>query len=358
MTIYDNRLGNIRRKMASLDIDAVLVTKRVNYVYLSGFTGTAAILFISRERAALLTDFRYVEQASMQAPDYEIIRYTSDQFGEINRLLKSEGIKRLAFEDCHLSYKQYMQYSEKLETDEFVPLGGIIEELRSVKDQTEIGLIRKAVDIADGVFTHILGFIKPGITELDIAYEMEYYMKRLGAEGPSFETIVASGKRASMPHGVASEKKLEQGDVLTLDYGAIYKGYCSDITRTIFIGKPDEELEKIYRIVLDANRKGLESVKSGILAKEADLAARDFINEAGYGDNFGHGLGHGVGLEIHEDPTLSIRGDMVLKDGMVVTVEPGIYIPDLGGVRIEDMVVVNGENALVLTGSPKEMIIL
>lgn len=358
MTVYGNRLNSIRRKMASTDIDAVLVTKRVNYMYLSGFTGTAAILFISRERAVLLTDFRYVEQAAMQAPDYEIIRYVSDQFGEINKLLESERIKRLAFEDCHLSYKLYMEYSEKLKTDGFVPLGGMIEGLRCIKDQTEIGLIRKAVDIADEVFTHILGFIKPGTTELDIADEIEHYMKRLGAEGPSFETIVASGKRASMPHGVASEKKLEHGDVVTLDYGAIYKGYCSDITRTIFIGKPDEELEKIYGIVLEANRKGLEAVKSGILAKEADQAARDFIKEAGYDDNFGHGLGHGVGLEIHEDPTLSFRSDMVLKDGMVVTVEPGIYVPDLGGVRIEDMVVVNGDNALVLTKSPKEPIVL
>jgi len=358
VTVYGKRLENLRSRMASANIDAVLVTKRVNYMYLSGFTGTAAILFISRERAALLTDFRYVEQAAMQAPDYETVRYVTDQYGEINRLVESEGIKRLAFEDCHLSYKQYMQYSEKLKVDEFVPLGGMIEELRSVKDETEISLIRKAVDIADEAFSHILGVIRPGITELDIADELERHMKRLGAEGPSFETIVASGKRASMPHGVASEKKIEYGDVVTLDFGAVYKGYCSDITRTVFVGKPGEELEKIYRIVLEANRRGLEAVRNGILAKEADSAAREFIKEAGYGDNFGHGLGHGVGLEIHEDPTLSFRGDIVLKDGMVVTVEPGIYVADLGGVRIEDVAVVNGDNALVLTKSPKEMIIL
>lgn len=358
MTIYGNRLENIRRKMASSNIDAVLVTKRVNYVYLSGFTGTAAILFISRERAVLLTDFRYVEQAAKQAPDYEIVRYVTDQYEEINRLIESEGIKRLAFEECHLSYRQYTQYLEKLETDEFVPLGGMIEELRSIKDETEISLIRKAVDIADEAFSHILGVIKPGITELDIADELEHHMKRLGAEGPSFETIVASGKRASMPHGVASEKIIEHGDVVTLDFGAIYKGYCSDITRTVFVGKPEGKLDKIYGIVLDANRKGLEAVRSGILAKEADSAAREFIKEAGYGDNFGHGLGHGVGLEIHEDPTLSPRGDIVLKDGMVVTVEPGIYVTGLGGVRIEDMAVVNGDTVLVLTKSPKEMIVL
>ena len=185
--------------MASTDIDAVLVTKRVNYMHLSGLP-VLRPYFYKRERAVLLTDFRYVEQAAMQAPDYEIIRYVSDQFGEINKLLESERIKRLAFEDCHLSYKLYMEYSEKLKTDGFVPLGGMIEGLRCIKDQTEIGLIRKAVDIADEVFT-ISWFHKAGTTELDIADEIEHYMKRLGAEGPSFETIVASGKRASDPRG-------------------------------------------------------------------------------------------------------------------------------------------------------------
>jgi Xaa-Pro aminopeptidase len=356
--IHVNRLKNIRNKMASADIGAVLVTKRVNYMYLSGFTGTSAILFISRERAVLLTDFRYVEQAACQAPDYEIIRYEADQFEEINRLLENEAIKRLAFEDSHLSYSQYTKYSEKLKVNEFIPLGGMIEELRCIKDPAEIDLIKQAVGIADEVFLKALDIIRPGITEMELADEMEYQMKRLGAEGPSFETIAASGRRASMPHGVASEKKIEYGDVITLDFGAIYKGYCSDITRTVFLGKPHEELEKIFRIVLDANQKGLAAVTSGIPAKEADLIVRDFIRQKGYGDNFGHGLGHGVGLEIHEDPSLSFKSDMVLRDNMVVTVEPGIYIPDLGGVRIEDMVVVSGDAALVLTKSPKDMIIL
>lgn len=356
--IYTSRLKNIRSKMISGKIDAILVTKRVNYMYLSGFTGTAAILFISRDSAVLLTDFRYEEQATHQAPDYEIVRYERDQFEDINRLVRDEGVNRLAFEDNHLSYSQYIKYSEKLDVKEFVPLGAMIEELRCIKDPTEIGLIEKAVEIADDAFTHILGFIRPGITETEVADELEYHMKRLGAEGKSFETIVASGKRASMPHGVASDKKIEHGDVITLDFGAIYKGYCSDITRTVFIGKPDPELENIYGIVLAANKKGLEAVRSGMPAKETDLAARNFIKEAGYGDYFGHGLGHGVGLEIHEDPTLSFKGDMVLKDGMVVTVEPGIYISDIGGVRIEDVAVVAGDTPQVLTRSSKELIIL
>jgi len=325
---------------------------------MSGFTGTSAILLISCDRAILITDFRYVEQASAQAPDYEIIQYSSSQTEELNKLLEEEKIRRLWFEDNYLSYSQYVEYSGKLRAEEFIPLGKKIEEIRRVKDETEIRLIKKAAEIADDVFTHILDYIKPGIRETEIAAEMEHHMKRLGAQGPSFETIIASGKRASMPHGVASEKKIEAGDVVTLDFGAIYEGYCSDITRTVFVGKPDAELEKIYKIVSEANKIGLKAVRSGLPGKQIDAAARKYISDAGYGDNFGHGLGHGVGLEIHEDPTLSVRGDIILEDGMVVTVEPGIYIAGLGGVRIEDMVVVSGESATVLTASPKEMIIL
>ncbi len=337
--------------------EAVLITRRVNYMYMSGFTGTSAILYISYNSAVLITDFRYVEQAAVQAPDFEIVRYSGSVFEELNKLLKIDKIRKLSFEDSDLTYSQYTEYAGKLKA-EFIPLGRMVEELRRVKDRTEIELIRNSVAIADGVFTHILGYIKPGLTEIEIAAEMEHHMRRLGAEGPSFETIIASGRRASMPHGVASDKKVEAGDVITMDFGAIYKGYCSDMTRTIFVGKPDSEMEKIYNIVLEANLKGLEAVASDRSGMEIDAVARGFINEAGYGDYFGHGLGHGVGLEIHEDPTLSMRGDMILKDGMIVTVEPGIYMPDLGGVRIEDMVVVDGMKAQVLTTSTNEMIIL
>lgn len=355
--IIKNRLAKLREKIILKDSDAALITKRENYMYMSGFTGTSAILYISQSKAALITDFRYTEQASRQAPDYEIVRYQSSIFDEINKLIKEENINKICFEDSDLTYVQYNEYSQKLSAG-LVPSGRMVEELRIVKDETEIDVIKKAVDIADQVFTHILGFIKPGLTEIEVAAEMEHHMRRLGAEGPSFETIVASGKRSSMPHGVASEKVIEAGDVITLDFGTIYKGYCSDMTRTIFLGKPDSQIEKIYNIVLEANLVGLEAVKSGRAGKEVDAASREFIRKAGYGDYFGHGLGHGVGLEIHEDPTLSVRGDMILQDGMVATVEPGIYIPDLGGVRIEDMVVVHGEKARILTASTKEMIVL
>jgi len=344
--------------MKDVGTDAVLITERKNYIYLSGFTGTSAVLLISGDRAVLLTDFRYTEQAAAQAPDFEVIQYTGSQYAELNRLLENSGIHRLAFEDAYISYSQHSEYLKELKVREFVPLGRMIEELRLIKDDEEIEIIKAAVRVADDVFLHILDYIKPGITETELAAEMEHHMRRLGATGPSFETIVASGRRASMPHGVASEKRIEAGDVVTLDFGAIYGEYCSDITRTVFVGKPDKELEKIYRIVLEANRLGLEAVKSGVSGKEADSIARNYIADAGYGDNFGHGLGHGVGLDIHEEPRLSPRGDAILRDGMVVTGEPGIYIPGLGGVRIEDMVVVRGGSAVVLTSSSKEMIIL
>lgn len=356
--IFKKRLQNLRKKMKLKNTDAVLITKRENYIYMSGFTGTSAVLFITESRAVLLTDFRYVEQASTQAPEYEVIKYTGSYMNELNDLVGKEHVERLSFEDGHLTFAEYSEYLEKLKISEFLPLGGAVEELRRIKDESEIVRIKKAVSIADDVFKHILSFIKPGVAEVELAAEMEYFMKRQGAVGPSFDTIVASGKRSSMPHGVASEKKIEAGDVITMDYGALYNGYCSDITRTVFLGKPDSELERIYKIVLGAQLRGLEVVKRDSAGREVDSIVRTVIVEAGFGDNFGHGLGHGVGLEIHEEPMLSMRGNIDLKDGMVVTVEPGIYVKGLGGVRIEDMLVVNGDTPHILTTASKEMIIL
>lgn len=356
--VYRNRLEKLRAKMKQKNIDGALITERVNYMYMSGFTGTSAILFIDENRAALLTDFRYVEQAASQAPDYEIVQYRGVPFDELNRLIEADGIKNLSFEDSRLTYAEYSQYHEKLKAPKFLPLGRTIEELRIIKDDTEIDVIRQAVRIADNVFSHILEYIKPGVTEIELAAEMEHEMRREGAIGPSFDTIIASGLRASMPHGVASEKKIEAGDVITFDFGALYKGYCSDMTRTVFLGKPEPELARIYNIVLNANQLGLDTVKYGMQGKDVDAAVRKFIADAGFGDNFGHGLGHGVGLEIHEDPTLSLRGELILKEGMIVTIEPGIYVPGLGGVRIEDMVAIGRNDISILTASPKEMIVL
>lgn len=356
--LFKNRLQKLRNLLGLEDTGAVLITKRVNYMYMSGFTGTSAIVYISKNRAVLLTDFRYVEQATSQAVNFEIIQYSGSAYNNLNQLINSDGIQTIYFEDRDLTYFEYDEYTAKLNTKDFAPIGKTMDKLRRIKDGSEITTIKEAVDIADKVFLHILPFIKPGVTEIELAAEMEHHMRRLGATGPSFDTIIASGQRASMPHGVASEKKIEAGDVITMDFGALYKGYCSDITRTVFLGNPDKELTRIYEIVLNANLKGLEAVKSGVTGRDVDAVARQYIADEGFGDNFGHGLGHGVGLEIHEEPSLSMREDMVLQDGMVVTVEPGIYVPGLGGVRIEDMVVVNGAKADILTKASKELLVL
>ncbi len=356
--LFQKRIKKLRNELGLGTTGAVLITKSVNYMYISGFTGTSAVIYISENRTVLLTDFRYVEQAALQAPDFEIIQYTGNADNVLNNLIESDGIQRLFFEDSHLTFYQYEEYAAKLKVKGLVPLGKLIEKLRRIKDESEIKIIKEAVDIADKAFLHILPFIKPGVAEIELAAEMEHHMRQLGASGSSFDTIIASGYRASMPHGVASDKKIEEGDVITMDFGALYKGYCSDITRTVFLGTPNNELERIYKIVLDANQKGLEAVRSGIGGRDVDAVARQYIADEGFGEYFGHGLGHGVGLEIHEEPSLSMREDLILEDGMVVTVEPGIYVPGLGGVRIEDMVVVNGVKADILTKASKELFVL
>lgn len=356
--IWSPRLAKLRNKLAEGCYDAAFITKRESCMYISGFTGTSAFLIVTQDKALLFTDFRYVEQARKQAPMFETVKYQNSEIPAINDALKEYKVKRLGFEEESLSYKKYAEYRDKFEADAFIPLNDILGRLRIVKDETEIGVITKAVEIADKAFSHILEVIKPGMMETEVAAELEYHMKKLGASGPSFDTIVASGYRSSMPHGVASEKKLEKGDPVTMDFGAIYKGYCSDMTRTVFLGEPSQEMRKIYGIVLEAQMKALEGAKKGLTGKEIDSIARETIKTAGYGDNFGHGLGHGVGLEIHEEPRLSVTGSVVMEDGMAVTVEPGIYVEGLGGVRIEDLIIICGNKPRILTSSPKELIII
>ncbi|NJD03565.1 MAG: aminopeptidase P family protein [Ruminiclostridium sp.] len=352
------RLSKLRNKMGKTKLDAVLVTKKENYTYLSGFTGSSAWLIITESKAVLVTDFRYTGQAEKQAPDYEISTYRGSIVKGLNDVFESMDIEMLGFEDANLTVDKYTEYREKFNVKEMRALGGMLDELREIKDNEELRLIKKAVEIADDTYTHILGAIKPGIAEVELAAEMEYHMRKLGASGASFETIVASGNRSSMPHGVASEKKLQLGEAITMDFGALYNGYCSDMTRTVFLGKPEEELKKIYKIVLDAQIEASAGVKKGSSGKDIDMIARNMIAKEGYGENFGHGLGHGVGLEIHEEPRLSMTGAKIMKNGMIVTVEPGIYIDGLGGVRIEDMVVVKDDRPVILTSSAKELTVI
>jgi Xaa-Pro aminopeptidase len=352
------RIDALRKKLKAQNIDAAIVSKRENYIYMSGFTGTSAVLIITQSKSILVTDFRYVEQAGFEAGSYEIIKYEGSLNKAISSLLKSLNTEKLGFEEDYVSYSTYQEYKTLFPVKELVPLNKAIEELRIVKDESELQKIKKAVEIADNAFNNVLKFIKPGITEAEIAAELEYSMKKQGARGPSFDTIVASGKRAAMPHGVASMKKIELGDVITMDFGAIYNEYCSDMTRTVFLGKPSAELKKIYEIVKEAQQKSLEGAFKGLTGIQIDRIARDIISKNGFGNNFGHGLGHGVGIEIHEEPRFSPSGGMTLENGMVVTVEPGIYVENLGGVRIEDIIVISDNKPVVLTASAKDMIVL
>lgn len=353
-----NRHSKLNELLIEKNIDAVLVSKRENYMYFSGFNGTSAYLLISPKEKILITDARYLEQAAKQSPDFRIVDYKNKLMETLKELVNDLGLKSLGIESKTVSYDDYLKYKKHNFVEEIVCIEDALDKQRVIKDEDELRLIQKAVALADGAFSNVLKFIKPGVTEVEIAAEIEYYLKRNGANGTSFDTIVASGKRSSLPHGIASDKKVEMGDPIILDFGAIYKDYCSDMTRTVFVGQPNEEMKKIYNIVKEAQNFAVTRVSKGMTSKEADKLARGIIEGYGYGERFGHGLGHGVGLEIHEGPTLSPRLETMLDNNMVVTVEPGIYVPEFGGVRIEDMAVINNDTPRILTSSSKDLIIL
>jgi Xaa-Pro aminopeptidase len=345
----------MRQQMLKEGIDTYVVIRPENGRYLSGFTGGEATLFITPERACLLTDFRYIEQAKSQAQDFEIIKTGFDHFATLAEI--GQQSKRVGFEGDFVTFQAYGKLKDALPQAELLSLPDLVTHLRSVKDSTEIELIRKAVRIADDAFANVLKTVDIGQTEEEIGLNLEYSMRRSGASGGSFDFIVASGIRSAMPHGTASSKQIQPGEFLTMDFGAIYQGYCSDITRTVFLGEPEEKHREVYEIVLAAQLAGIKAVAPGRTGKEVDAVARKIIADAGYGDYFGHGLGHSVGLAIHEGPNLNMREERVLEPGMVITVEPGIYIPDWGGVRIEDIVLVTETGCEVLTQAPKEFII-
>lgn len=353
-----NRVDKLRKRLAEKQIDGILITSPHNRRYVTGFTGSAGYVLITDKVATLIADFRYTEQAKQQAPHFEIVFDPASILQGAAEQVKKQGIKRLAFEAKHVTYSLYEALGKLLPGTELVPAADIVESLRGVKDESEIAMIRKAAEIADAAFAHMLGFIRPGLTEREVELELEFHMRRLGASAAAFETIVASGVRSSMPHGLASDKVIEKGDLVTLDFGAYYQGYCSDITRTVAVGEPDPKLKEIYEVVRQAQLQGVTHLKAGMTGIEADALTRDVIKAAGYGEFFGHSTGHGIGLEVHELPALSQRGSEVLHSGMVVTVEPGIYIAGLGGVRIEDDVIITETGCEILTTSPKELIIL
>jgi len=332
------------------NLDAIIITSRENRQYLSGFTGSDGLLVLTSDKKYLLVDGRYTIQAKQQTKGFEVVEFKASPY----KYIEEFGFKKIGFEDGNILYSQY----QKLPNCDKIGVSADINNLRMVKNKIEFDKMQKAASIADKAFSHILNFIKCGVTERELANEIDHFMKCSGAEKTSFDTIVASGERTALPHAGPSDNAVKNGDFVLMDFGCVYEGYCSDMTRTVAVGEVSDEKRKIYETVLDAQQNALNKIKAGELCRDIDKIARDIITEKGFGSNFGHGLGHGVGLEIHEEPRLSPKSEQRLSDGMVVTVEPGIYVEGLCGVRIEDMVYVNGDGYINFTASSKELIVL
>ncbi len=339
--------------------EAILIYSPVIRRYFTGFPSSDGYLLITKEDAVFFTDSRYIEAAQSQCVCKA--EQVTKVANEVKEYVKKNGIFKIYTERSRLSVSMADFFKTVFLPCRVTPskrLEKKISELRMVKSQDEIECIKKAQTIAEEAFEHILTFIKPGVTEKQIALELDFYMLSHGAEALSFETIAVTGKKSSMPHGVPDDTVVKTGDFITMDFGAVYKGYHSDMTRTVAVGKVSDEQRKIYEIVLQAQKNALSQIKCGEFCKKVDAAARDIISDAGYGEYFGHGTGHGVGVEIHEEPNLSPNSDAVLQVGNVVTVEPGIYLPGKFGVRIEDMALITEDGFENLTKTPKELIII
>ncbi|MFC7060599.1 M24 family metallopeptidase [Halobacillus seohaensis] len=351
------KLSTLRQAIIDKELDGLLIMSDKNRRYIANFTGSSGALLITEDDALFITDFRYTEQAAEQADGFQIIEHKSPLHEEVASQVNKLGLSQIGFEKDHLTYGEYDLYRQHFNA-ELVPTSGLVEKLRLIKTEEELTILKDATKIADDAFQHILSYIKPGVKEIDVSNELEFFMRKQGATSSSFDIIVASGYRSALPHGVASDKEIQSGELVTLDFGALYKGYCSDITRTIAVGEISDELKEIYDTVLQAQLIGMEGLKAGITGKEADALTRDHIKEQGYGKYFGHSTGHGIGLDVHEGPGLSFRSDLVLEAGMVVTVEPGIYVPKVGGCRIEDDTVITASGNERLSHSTKELLTL
>lgn len=338
--------------------DAVLVSSAYNMRYLSSFCGGEGYVFLHPKRQVVIVDSRYTTQAKEEASGFEVIEIGGDVgFGDVIRELASQtGTSRLLFEDSDLTYSTVRGLKEKCGELEWIPAGELLNNLRWIKSEEELARIEKAEAIGDKAFARILNDIRPGITELEVAAKLEYYMREEGTAKNSFDTIVASGLHSAMPHAIPTDKKIEAGDFVTMDFGCVYQGYCSDMTRTVVVGKANDRQKELYQIVLEAQQAGISAIRAGMTGSQVDAVSRDIIKKAGYGEYFGHGLGHSVGLVIHEEPRLSPKCHEVLRENMIQTVEPGIYIPGFGGVRIEDLVCVTADGCVNYTHSPKELI--
>ncbi len=356
-----NRLEIFRQQMAEAKIDGFMVTQPENRRYLSGFTGSNGVLIITADKQMLATDSRYYLQVKEQCPTWELREVGYDFAGNMLELLRSAGLGalRVGFEAADVSVATLHAWERALLGRlVLVHSEGFVEELRMQKDDDELASIKKAVALTDAAFAHITGWIKPGVTEKEVAWELESYMRTNGAEALSFEPIVTGGPNSAKNHAKPSDRPLQAGEPIILDFGCQVDGYCSDMTRTICLGEPtDDQYLKIWNIVLAAQQAALQGIKGGATGVEIDKLARDVINSAGYKKCFGHGLGHGVGLAIHEFPRFSFMYPHEVPARAVMTIEPGIYIPDWGGVRLEDLGVVQDGGIDILSQSPKEAVL-
>ena len=351
-----SRVEKFEAALAQTECDAVLVTNLKNIYYLTGFSGTEATVFISKKRRIFLTDSRYTLIAKGVVEGFDIVE-TRDAVGEIAKIIADDKLEKIGFDD-EISYAYFKMLESVFAGHELVPMTGFIENLRMIKDEQEIATIRRACQISDQAFLDVLDFIKPGeTTELAVMNFLDARMRQLGASGASFDFIIASGYRSAMPHGVASDKVIQNGETLTMDFGCYYNHYVSDMTRTVHVGQVTDEEREIYDIVLRSNQALIEAAKAGLSRIDFDRIPRQIINDAGYGPYFSHGIGHGIGLDIHEIPYFG-KSEEPIKAGMVLTDEPGIYIEGKYGVRIEDDILITDNGCELLTLAPKELIVI
>jgi Xaa-Pro aminopeptidase len=352
------RLQKLRRALEAQNLDALIVTQPENRRYLSGFTGSAGTLFITQGGAILITDFRYLEQSAKEAPQFEVVEALPDVLArELSDLATETGARRVGFESHHVTFAEYGDWTAAAADYQLVPIKELVEEMRALKDEDELAKIREAVSLGDAALAHLRELIAPGMTEKEAAWELETYMRTHGAQGVAFDVIVAGGPNGAMPHAETSDDDLQIGQPIVIDLGARLDGYHSDLTRTLCLGEPDDQFQEIYDLVLKAQLAAEEGIRPGMPARQADALARDIITGAGYGEYFGHGLGHGVGLAVQEKPKAGKLSWDILYPGMTLTVEPGIYIPDWGGVRIEDLTVITEEGVEVVSQADKDPLV-
>lgn len=361
-TMELDRIGRLKEQMIRHDLEAMIVVGAENMRYVSGFTGPSGYVVVvlgeGGEDRFLITDSRYLEQAKEEASDFNVVQYDKHAEALIADIMSSRRVSRVGFEKDNFTYSEYERFREKFDSLGLglEPAPDLVGRLRAIKEDREIELIRRAARIADTAFSAILQFIRPGVRERELANELEYILKKLGADEVAFPVIVASGPRTSMPHAGASNRSISYGDLILLDFGATVDGYRSDMTRTVAMGSWSSQWERVYSTVVEAQTRAIQEVAPNRSAKEIDGIARTLIDDYGFDSKFGHGLGHGVGLAVHELPRLSPLSDDILQPGMVFTVEPGIYLPGLGGIRVEDLVLVTDSGHEVLSTTAHEMI--